>query len=1324
MNGRGASRSPGGIGASRVMPTFSSPVGADDPKTTLGGGLAMRNRQQASFGSSAAFTGAGEDESEAFLPGGSDSAKGGAAKNAPFLTRAKLQLLHLPRRLRALTLGQGVKLLLALALLVVVFRFALQSYHDRGKASHFTIVSLLRDMSPEAQQADPVSHAFQFTALQSWGQLVVGGNVLVFADDATQCASILAQGPRGMQCIPVPCWHPELRKPTLDCLFRLVHQHAPTDVVAYVNGDVALYEDLSDAIASVAAQKDKFFMVGRRTNTLVSSVMLEDYRSPSFPARLRAHARKSGQLHSAYGIDAFVYRKNVLQSLAAKSSNAASAAGAQDNAVATPSSITFTSSIPGLSSSSSTEGAPSFPPFLAGVYRWDSWLLSQAILDDSVSVVDMSGSVLLVHQLVPQSKSRVKQQERIGAPYNDALAKQLSGTNYKIGTIDNADFVLEGPCARAAAGGAPTVPSCLVRANENVTDVVLFTKKASPSGYLVVLTVNHNYINLALNWVCWAQRIRFTNYILIAEDQSSASNFKKRGVAVIVKKDAPWIKNAGDYGSVEFQETMTFRTEFLMSVLHAGFHFVTADMDGLWLDDPIPYFNDAADLQGQMHKVTKISGGLVIVRATTYGRYFWNMVIECQRGNAQFLATAKPGSYVAATYTEQYCINQLSLGLASQPMFSRSLLDPWVFPDGKSFFDETQSQHRGMWPAIIHNNWIVGTGNKIKRLHDWNLASADEEAGTCLPLDHLPFPTLPNNPVVKEEQARQAQLANAAATASKGASSFHSALASPEALAAEAALHSQDRKPPAFDPPVAAWDAPPTPTPFALKLRVLTFTQVARLRRLLASLSATDWEGDQARVTLEISIDHPQPSPDEEELRGWNAVNTEAAAFEWNGSRRGGTGMRQGEKVIVEQPYHIGRIGQWLRGWTPPVNRDDELVLFLEDSAVLSPGWYKWLKRALLKYYAHPAQFDPRLMGISLTPQGLVLGETHTLRFMGLPAGGETPAPQVSSLDAVTGGEGNTRTPYELINRAHRMYKSQTYSQANTVQLFFPQQWRQFQSFLEQSRVDTLSGISGSGVSPCVPTLVSNTWSTASPSRHWYAWMTRFVYDQGYYFLYTNYDDRTAFALPQALLDQQASPVSRSSTAMRWELVGSLGASQLAAFPSSELTPVYDFQFNRVSTPDVLAWRKHITSSKVMDQCWTLDQLAGKLRRDEAEAAEALRKKEEEKARVKAEKAAAAAAEKARIKAEKDAAKAKEKAEKEAAAAAAKKKADADKKAKAKADADKKKATAKPAAAAKDAKKDAAAKSKDKKPAAAAAGKKPAAPAKKKAPPPPADEDE
>jgi len=66
-------------------------------------------------------------------------------------------------------------------------------------------------------------------------------------------------------------------------------------------------------------------------------------------------------------------------------------------------------------------------------------------------------------------------------------------------------------------------------------------------------------------------------------------------------------------------------------------------------------------------------------------------------------------------YTEQYCcINELVMQLekkqqqTTQP-FIRTLLDPYQFPDGRSFFDHRDSQLRGITPVVIHNNWLAGT---------------------------------------------------------------------------------------------------------------------------------------------------------------------------------------------------------------------------------------------------------------------------------------------------------------------------------------------------------------------------------------------------------------------------------------------------------------------------------------------------------------------------------------------------------------------------------------------------------------------------------------
>ena len=61
------------------------------------------------------------------------------------------------------------------------------------------------------------------------------------------------------------------------------------------------------------------------------------------------------------------------------------------------------------------------------------------------------------------------------------------------------------------------------------------------------------------------------------------------------------------------------------------------------------------------------------------------------------------------------------------------LSSPHTHLDGKSFFDEKNSQMRGVAPVLIHNNWIVGMKNKLKRLEAWDLLAVDSRTNQCLP---------------------------------------------------------------------------------------------------------------------------------------------------------------------------------------------------------------------------------------------------------------------------------------------------------------------------------------------------------------------------------------------------------------------------------------------------------------------------------------------------------------------------------------------------------------------------------------------------------------
>ena len=979
--------------------------------------------------------------------------------NARGLSKQQVLSHALPRfssLYRTPALLSAYKYIVLILLLFFTLRYGLHVYLDRNKSADYTIVAVVRDLSYISAESDRMRHAFEYTALMSWSEMVVGRNILVFGDTAETCEYV-RDVVRDLRCVVISEWHEESRRPLLSSIMAALPSLVTTDTVVYVNGDYAVHPSLTAAISTVQAKYTRYLAVSSRIAVEAQIGLLDHYTSGEFLQTLFTHAASKGTrsptpTHTA---DLFVFPLALL---------------------------------------SSPPFSP-FPPFLAGVYRWDQWFVSSCILDDSISVLDISFSVPVVQQHKTQPSPPSKQ----GTAYNDQLVKSLSGNAYKIGCTDNAELVLVGTC-----------PACEVVVNVNITDVVLFTKRASKEGYLVILTVNSGYTNLALNWVCWAKRIHFHNYILIAEDQRSASKFRSHGCPVIVQHDAPVEKPAADYGSVEFQETMTFRTEFLMSVLQAGFHFVTADMDGLWLDDPIQYFNHNVDLQGQTHKETKISGGFVVVRATSYGRYFWQQVIECQRKNAVFLSTAKAGTYEPASYTEQYCVNELSHGLGSQPLFSKGLLDPYVFPDGKSFFDEKNSQYRGVMPAVIHNNWIKGTNPKLQRLHDWSLHSADEEKEVCLDIPQLSPPQLSGR----------------------------------------------------------RW---------RLKVRVLAGKSASLLLQCLTGLAKAEYGGDS--VAVEVDVDQ-QAAGDE-----WSELRRVAKEFAWP----------HGDYIIVERDSGpVGRMKQWL-SWR--AEEDDEVALIIEEDVQVASSWYEVVRQLLDRYYAEGGEYDHRTYGIALTRPTVIIGETYEQRW-----GQKTPKdlipPSPLSAAPVTGSALTSATSAPSL-----LYKYQLLPQSAVV--MFPKHWRSFLAWLDTAQLDK-------SYTPCTPTLLSNTWYAQDRNRHWAAWFHRFVFEQGWYALYSNLNATTALALPTTndyAVDLLPTPPLPSQLASN---ITAAFRTALSALPPSAplggvnggVVSVYDFHFKLVNVVDTLSWRQHLTPPQHFpEQCWTLDRMEVKLR-DDAERVE------------------------------------------------------------------------------------------------------------------------
>lgn len=522
-----------------------------------------------------------------------------------------------------------------------------------------------------------IRNVIEWKSISSFLQIVAAENVIVFVDQKSECP-FLTELFEGINCREVPCTHSKTKRPVISCMIEDGEAAAKTNYFAFVNGDIMLSTDFISTVDWAISSLPHFLLVGVRTDIGIQDMLFISPKTLLGGNRVLKRLRAMGSKHGEWGIDVFVYRVG-------------------------------------------DRPKRKFPGFVAGNWRWDNWLLAEFISEGKVKVVDMSDTVLILHQ--DRAQEQLLGKYRPASAYNNFLAHQSTGEKFQMGKITNADLVLGEGCSRL---------DCLVLDNINHELKVALHRKASPDGYIVLVTVNHGYLGLFKNWLCWARKLNFRNFIVLAEDGHSYHTAQQEGCAVILQSGAPRKRDAAEYGSKEFQATMKFRTDIVLSVLTSGFHAVIADLDTVWLENPIPKFPKTCTLSGQAHKETSMSGGLIIVRSGSAGVRFWKDVIACQTKNMEFIANHAIGTYDVSKYTEQECINSLANDSRQGGDFTFCLLPPLLFPDGKRFFEQNLTQKHGVKPVIIHNNWITGKQNKIDRFQAWGLWMVDAE-WNCMP---------------------------------------------------------------------------------------------------------------------------------------------------------------------------------------------------------------------------------------------------------------------------------------------------------------------------------------------------------------------------------------------------------------------------------------------------------------------------------------------------------------------------------------------------------------------------------------------------------------
>jgi len=228
---------------------------------------------------------------------------------------------------------------------------------------------------------NPHIRIIQLNAIRSWMQLQ-DVEVILIGDEAGIPETARELGIKNV---------PQVRRdekgiPMVDSVMEIGHACSNSPLLCYANADMILMSDLLRATRQVSGQVKEFLMVGQRWNLDLT----EPYDfSGDWESRLRLDVAKRGEFYSPWGIDYFVFPRQLYTNV---------------------------------------------PDFTIGRPAWDNWMVFHARKTFGIAI-DASRDVLVVHQNHDYSHLPGNR-----PPYGSAVAKSNTA---KAGGRKNAYNILD-----------------------------------------------------------------------------------------------------------------------------------------------------------------------------------------------------------------------------------------------------------------------------------------------------------------------------------------------------------------------------------------------------------------------------------------------------------------------------------------------------------------------------------------------------------------------------------------------------------------------------------------------------------------------------------------------------------------------------------------------------------------------------------------------------------------------------------------------------------------------------------------------------------------
>jgi len=241
---------------------------------------------------------------------------------------------------------------------------------------------------------------------------------------------------------------------------------------------------------------------------------------------------------------------------------------------------------------------------------------------------------------------------------------------------------------------------------------------------VVIATVNKGFLHFVRNWLHSLGCLGVDSYLLYTVEAETAELLSSEGHTVYFDADTG-LSSAEqgaslNYGTVQYQRLILARTRFVNRVLGLEYRVLLADVDAMWLRNPLPYLaakleEDGADLLAQDDSFnpershTPCGGFLYLAGDKPSVRALWSRLQSEHHGIVE--RALKTGKLKHADEHEQFLLHQYLHDKESK--IKVSYLASHLFPSGWISWNRNIPLSDAF---VVHYNFVVGGENKRLRM--------------------------------------------------------------------------------------------------------------------------------------------------------------------------------------------------------------------------------------------------------------------------------------------------------------------------------------------------------------------------------------------------------------------------------------------------------------------------------------------------------------------------------------------------------------------------------------------------------------------------------